>query len=92
MDSLPPGAARRVLDCDSNFKKADSWSCLSAQSGFRQQSVCDMLHSFKKDDRLVQSGELPVGCAPTSEDHRSMFVTSRPHGTAQHFPISMAGF
>ncbi|MBZ4307529.1 hypothetical protein LAN33_24985, partial [Mycobacterium tuberculosis] len=31
--SLPPAAARRVLDCDINFKKADRTSCLFAQAG-----------------------------------------------------------
>jgi hypothetical protein len=39
--SLPPAAARRVLECDINIKKADSRTCLFAQAGLRQQSFCD---------------------------------------------------
>ncbi|WP_148219642.1 hypothetical protein [Azospirillum sp. B510] len=55
--SLPPAAAHRVLDCDINFKKADSPSCLFAHAGLGQWSVCDISRSSKSEDRFVQSGK-----------------------------------
>ncbi|WP_162488257.1 hypothetical protein [Azospirillum lipoferum] len=51
---MPLAGARRVLDCDINFKKADSQSGLFAPAGLRQWSVCDMTRLFNGDGRFVE--------------------------------------